>query len=472
LLLGALAANCCLAQAAVAQWQAPEGPDAAIEQSRVAAQLLTTNGRVQIPGVSVAVVLDGHVVWADAFGYANVELRAPSTQDTRFRIASISKTFTGTLLARLAEAGRLDLDAHIRTIDPDLPEHYDAVTVRQLARHTAGVRSYATGEVAVPDYYETLADALQVFINDPLLFEPGASYRYSTYGYTLLGHVMEKACGESYYELLRKYVLEPLDLRTVALDHRYFIRQNRAEHYEWSQQYGVTNAQPLDNSVKYPGGGLIATADDLARFGYAMAAPGFLSEEALKGMLSPTILPDGSEVDDSAGWTLRQDGRGRRVYGHSGAQPGTRSQMWVYPQLGVAMAVLSNLSNRPLGFDEFQVLAEPFVKLAEGHEPGPAAVDATGSYRFEIQLDDEETLTGTLDVWPKALGGGYGASIHVDRDGSGFELPSVAVHGRDVRIVGFTVGQLIELDFELSDDGAGTGTAMVGRMRPLTVSRR
>lgn len=472
MLLGVLAATSGTARSAVAQSQTPEGLDVAIEQSRVAARLLTTNGRVQIPGVSVAVVMDGHVVWSEAFGYANLELRAPATPDTRFRIASISKTFTGTLAARLAAAGRLDLDARIRSIAPNLPARYDQVTVRQLARHTAGVRSYATGEVAVPDYYETLEDALKVFIDDPLLFEPGKSYGYSTYGYTLLGYVMEEACGESYYDLLREYVLEPLDLRTVALDHRYFVRRNRAEHYEWSQQYGVTNAQPLDNSVKYPGGGLIATAEDLARFGSAVASAGFLSEEARAAMLAPTVLPDGSEVDDSAGWTLRQDGRGRRVYGHSGAQPGTRSQMWVYAQTGVVVAVLSNLSNGPLGFDEFQVLAEPFVELAEGHRPEPAAVDPTGNFRIEIRLDDEETITGTLDVWPKAIGRGYGASIHVDRDGSDFELPSVVLDDRNVRIVGFTVGQLIELDYALSDDGTGKGTAMVGRMRPLTVARR
>lgn len=182
----------------------------AIEQGRVAARLITNKG--QIPAVSIAVVINDEMVWSEAFGYADLELRAPAAAVTRFRIASISKAFTGTLVAKLVEAGKLDLDTRIRSIDPGLPEHYDAVTVRDLVRHTAGVRHYATGEIAVPDYYETLEDALEVFINDPLLNAPGEAYNYSTYGYTLLGHVIEKATGMSYFDALRENILEPLGL--------------------------------------------------------------------------------------------------------------------------------------------------------------------------------------------------------------------------------------------------------------------
>lgn len=466
------AATLLVTRPAVAQSGSPGGLDAAIEQASVAARLLTTNGRVQIPGLSVAVLVDGDLVWSEAFGYADLELRAPATRSSRFRIASISKTFTGALVTRLAASGRIDLDARVRSIDPDLPGHYDGVTVRQLARHTAGVRSYATGEVAVPDHYETLEEALQVFIDDPLLFEPGESYAYSTYGYTLLGHVIEVATGELYADLLRRHVLEPLGLTTVALDHRYFVRADRAKHYEWSREYGVTNAQPLDNSVKYPGGGLIASAEDVARFGAAVAYPGFLSEEARTAMLAPTVLPNGDGVSYAMGWALSEDGRGRRVFGHSGTQPGTRSQMYVWAEAGVAVAALSNLSNGPLGFDELQVLVEPFVEYAEGRSWEPSTVDPTGSYRMEIQRDEGDAIAGTLEIWPNAIAGGYAASIHVDNDGSSYELPSVALNGRRVRIVGFSLGQLVELDFELSGDGTGRGTAMVGERRTLTVALR
>lgn len=440
----------------------------AIEQGRVAARLITNKG--QIPAVSIAVVINDEMVWSEAFGYADLELRAPAAAVTRFRIASISKAFTGTLVAKLVEAGKLDLDTLIRSIDPGLPEHYDAVTVRDLARHTAGVRHYATGEIAVPDYYETLEDALEVFINDPLLNAPGEAYNYSTYGYTLLGHVIEKATGMSYFDALRENILEPLGLSTVALDHRYFIRPDRSKFYEWRREYGVINAQPLDNSVKYPGGGLLSNAEDVARFGAAVASPGFLQARTLEDMLAPTVLRSGQVVDYGAGWTLRRDGRGRSVYGHSGRQPGVRAQLYVYPASGVSIATLSNMSNSSIGFDEFQVLTEPFVEFAEGRSFEPASIDPVGVYEIEIIRD--EPIKATLDIWQREQDGGLSGSIRLNQNGSRFMMPSVVVNGKRIRVIGFTVGQLIDLDFVLGANGVGEGTAMVGDRVPLTVTRR
>ncbi len=169
---------------AVAQTVAAQSFTEAIVAARA---LVRANVQQQrIVGYVAAVYADGRVVWAEGFGYANVEARTPVWPSTRFRIGSVSKTLTATALGLLVEDGRLDLDVPIQRYVPDFPVKRYPITTRQLAGHLAGIRHYRGDEFLSNRLYPSVRVALDVFEDDSLLFEPGTQYSYSTYGWSLI----------------------------------------------------------------------------------------------------------------------------------------------------------------------------------------------------------------------------------------------------------------------------------------------
>jgi CubicO group peptidase (beta-lactamase class C family) len=156
-----------------------------------------------IPAVSVAVHGADGPLYAEAFGQASLELQAPAATAHRFRLGSVAKILTASLAARLADQGVVDLDAPIATYMPDLPEAHRQTSLRQLLGHQGGVRHYgaadynpmAPGSIIDLRVYPTTQSALALFIEDPLIGEPGAQYAYTTFGYTLIGAVLEAASG-------------------------------------------------------------------------------------------------------------------------------------------------------------------------------------------------------------------------------------------------------------------------------------
>ncbi len=152
------------------------------------------------PGLAIAVAVDGQVVWSEVCGYADLSRRMPVTAATRFRIGSVSKTLTAAAAARLVQEERLDLDAPIQRYVASFPAKGHPVTARDLLAHVAGIRHYQGNEALSGVHYVSVTDALRVFARDPLLFEPGTQYSYSSYGFNLVGAAIE-AIGE---ETLRR----------------------------------------------------------------------------------------------------------------------------------------------------------------------------------------------------------------------------------------------------------------------------
>src|SRR5262249_21044453 len=145
------------------------------------------------------------------------------TPMTRFRLGSVSKVLTAAGLAKLVEEGKLDLDAPIQQYAPSFPTKPWPVTTRQLAGHTAGIRHYEqkdfTGLLAGSPHFESVTKSLGIFANDPLLFQPGSSYAYSSYGWVLISAVMEGASKQEFLSFMQGSVFEPLGLRNIAPDH-------------------------------------------------------------------------------------------------------------------------------------------------------------------------------------------------------------------------------------------------------------
>lgn len=319
-------------------------------------------GEQGIPGLSVAVGVKGEVVWSEGMGYANVENGTPVTPITKFRSGSIAKAMTGTGLAVLYERGKIELEAPVRRYVPEWPEKHPAITVRQLAGHLSGIRHYDPQgeEFFNQKRYTDVVEAIEWFDDDPLLFQPGTKYSYSSWGYNLLGAVVQRAAGQPYLRFMQENVFEPLGMRSTVGDHSDTIIAYRVSFYERSgsapsyhtRKTGWNAARPTllngpfsDNSYKHPSGGFLTTPEDLVRLGSALLQPGFLKAETLRLLLTPMRTASGQETDYGMGWRIALDEHGNRTVGHGGGSVGGTSSLLVYPDQGVVVAIQANLTD-------------------------------------------------------------------------------------------------------------------------------
>src|SRR5581483_6944198 len=196
----------------------------------------------RIPGLAIAVAIDGHIVWSEGFGLADVENAVPVSPCTRFRVGSVSKPLTAAAVAQLAEVGRLDLDAPVQRYVPSFPTRRWPITPRELAGHLAGIRHYQDDEFLNMRHYDNVVAGLAIFAHDSLLFEPGTRFSYSSYGYNLLSAVVEGASGESFLLYMRRHVFEPLGLQSVVPELPDSIIEHRAHFYVHDSTGALRNA--------------------------------------------------------------------------------------------------------------------------------------------------------------------------------------------------------------------------------------
>lgn len=337
----------------------PEAWSSAIVESRLEVErAMAASGA---PGLSIAVAVDGEVVWAEGFGWADIEQRVPVEPHTKFRIASISKALTAGALGRLVERNFVDLDLPVQAYVASFPLKEWPLTTRQLAGHQAGIRHYEGEEFASNVRYDDVLDALDVFQDDPLLFEPGTDYSYSTYGWSVISAVLQGATGRSYLEVMRQEVIEPLGLSETVAEHVDSLIPWRARFYlEDENASGVLNAPFVDNSNKWAGGGYLSTARDMARYGSAYLRPGFLEVETIEELWAPQTLADGSPTTYGLGWNQAVGDDGRRRVWHTGGAMGGSTVLTLFPEDGVVVSVLTNIrSARPIELAD--AVAELFI---------------------------------------------------------------------------------------------------------------
>jgi CubicO group peptidase (beta-lactamase class C family) len=320
-----------------------ELPAEAIRQIEAAvAEEMSKQG---IPGMSVAVGVNGRLVWSKGFGLADVENDVPVTSETMFRLASISKPVTAVAVMKLVEEGRLDLDWPIQEYCPTFPDKPWPVTVRQLLGHLSGVRHYSDAEDQDEvRTYAGVVDGLSKFAKDPLCHEPGKAYTYTTYGYTVLGCAVEGASGKSYETFVLENVWTKAGATTARAEDRLAVIPHRAAGY--SLRRGVLGkANFYDNSYKLPGGGWISTASDLVRFADALFVNGdLLARETVEAILTPLKTSDGASTDYGLGWSVEVQ-EGERLAWHSGGQNGVTTRLMYLPERRAVVAVMCNLGS-------------------------------------------------------------------------------------------------------------------------------
>ncbi|MCU1299497.1 MAG: beta-lactamase [Acidobacteriaceae bacterium] len=297
------------------------------------------------PSISVAIAKGGKIAWTGAYGFSDLENFVPAKTSTMYRLASISKPITATAVMQLVQAGKIDLDAPAQKYCPAYPQKQWTITTRELLGHLAGVRHYKRDEENhSTSHFKSIVDSLDFFKSEPLDLEPGTKFKYSTFGFSILGCEVEGASGTSYMDYLQRNIFQPAHMQHIRSDDTYAIIPNRARGYRKNESGEVVNTYLADTSNKIPGGGLISTPTDLADFAIASMQGKLVTKATEEQMWMPQKTSDGKKTTYGLGWEIG-DLQGKKKIAHSGGQPGTTTNLAMLPDLDLAVAVMCNMED-------------------------------------------------------------------------------------------------------------------------------
>ena len=293
---------------------------------------------------TVLIAKNGKPVLAEAYGLADREHKTPNTLKTRFRIGSMNKMFTAVATLQLVQAGKLELTGTVGKYLPDYPNKNVAskVTIHQLLTHTGG-----TGDFFGPEYdahrseLRTLPDYITLLGNREPEFEPGSKFEYSNFGFILLGAIIEKVSGQSYYDYVREHVYAPAGMTSTASDPE--DRPDPARSIGYTKMGGGEQWKPNTDTLPYRGtsaGGGYSTVEDLLKFA------GALQENKLLNAHYTELLTTGKTDTQDGHYAYGfedQSINGTRCFGHGGGAPGMNGSLEICPGPGYVVAVLANM---------------------------------------------------------------------------------------------------------------------------------
>lgn len=299
-----------------------------------------------LPSLSVSVSKNGKIIFQDAYGFADVENSVLASSKSVYRIGSISKTLTASVIMSLYDKGLLDLDDPIEKYCTSFPKKEAPITIKQLLSHQGGIRHYSN-EHFKDEYYSTTryassADAISVFKSDSLVALPGTKYFYSSYGYVLLGCAIEGITKSTYEEALNQYIFTPAGMTQSTLDYSEKIIPFRVQPYERKKDGSPRNATPTDLSNKFPGGGILSTSTDLVKFGNALLEGKILQNAALEQMWTKQLTNDGKSTGYCLGWVQYDD---KNEVFHGGASAGGTAYLYILKDEKIVIAFMTNTEN-------------------------------------------------------------------------------------------------------------------------------
>lgn len=371
---------------------APNSPANAISAAQLAQideYVQAQMSRRHMPGMALLVTLGGKPIVEEGYGLANIAAGTKVTPDTVFAIASVTKQFTATAIMLLVQDGKINLDDPITRYLPTAPQEWRDITIAHLLNHTSGftrdfplslLEQLAGNPLPPPDALVTLASAI------PREAPPGATHLYSNVGYHLLGFVVEKQSGMHFAEFLRQRVFAPLGMNTAAMVSA-APPAAAASGYRWTG----TALAPASTLVLTPGlmegeGGLRMSARDLAKWDAALLGESVLSRASLARMHTPTRLTDGSTVPYGFGWVIDTINQ-HPFTAHNGQLDGFRSQFARHSADGLAVIVLSNVTEAPVENIAARVAAivKPQLDWVVSTDPQPALGQLLRSVADEVQ---------------------------------------------------------------------------------------
>lgn len=306
-----------------------------------------------LPGMSVAVGFDRDIVWAEGFGWADVDRKTPVVPETTFGIGTASVVLTSAAVGLLVERGQLSLDDPILRHVPAFPQTSPPVTLAQVMGHMAGVRDDGGDEGPLLSVHcERPSDALPHFADRPLIFEPGSRFGYSSYGWILVSAAVEAVAGEPFLRFMRKQVFEPLAMDDTRADASPGPMPARATSYfprfAADPRYGADLLREVDHSCYAGASVFVSTPSDLVRFGLAMNGETLLQRGTLERLQTSGTLPSGEGTGYGLGWDLESVtmlDEDTRWVGHEGDVLGGRvASMLTFPTRGLTVSVVANMS--------------------------------------------------------------------------------------------------------------------------------
>ncbi len=418
--------------------------------------------QLHIPGVSLAVVRDGRIAKLHSYGLANVELNVPVANGTVFEIGSITKQFTGAAIMMLVEEGKIGLDEKIGKYLAGVPEAWSSVTIRHLLTHSSGIQNY----LLVPGLFEETArpgqshdDIARLFFTrlQQLEFQPGETWAYSNSAYILLGNIIEKASGKSYWEFLDERIFRPLAMGASRSSEPAAIIRGRAAGYEWTGN-SLKNRPALTENA-YGAGAIVSTAGDLAKWDAALYGEKLLKRRSLDQMWTPARAAGGAIAPFNYGFGWFVDTyHGHRVVAHTGGTPGFSSAIYRFTDFKLTVILLTNHADRVIDHLAIDVGGMYVPELARPKSL-PADPEPTTSQMLKKALvdlcagkADPNQFTPAMqlflktaigkEVWPWVCAGGEIGSFalgEIEKTGDGRILRYKAVLGNATRWFSFTV---------------------------------
>ena len=326
---------------------AEAGPPRKLTEAQLAAELdahLKKLAEADVFSGAVLVARQGRPIYQKAFGLASKEFGAPNKVDTKFNLGSMNKMFTSVAMAQLVERGKLSFDDPLAKFLPDFPDAESAkkIRIKHLLTHTSGLGSYFNQKFSDSSRakFRTVDDMLKLAAGEKLAFEPGTRWAYSNTGMLVLGAVIEKATGQSYFDYVRENISRPAGMINTDCYELDLVTPNLALGYqkEFTDQ-GVRFRNNLFEHVIRggPAGGGYSTVEDLLRFDVALRSGKLVGAEYVKLLLSAK-----PELNSPAyGYGFGVDAA-RRIVGHSGGFPGISSNLDMFLDGGYTAVVLSN----------------------------------------------------------------------------------------------------------------------------------
>jgi len=357
------------------------------EQIQIIERFVNTNMKnLKIPSLAVGFYKDDFI-WSKGFGFADLENRVPATSDTLFRAASVTKSMTAVGTLKLAEDGKINLDDEVQVYVPYFPKKKWPVTIRNLLGHLSGISHYRGSDAdTIKTHYDT-RQSIAIFEDWELEVEPSSKFIYSSYGYNLLGAVIEGASGLSYADYMSENVWKPLGMNHTRMDIAEEIIPNRASVYR-IRGGEIKNDEFVDISSRFAAGGVLTTVKDMLNFSRGLDNGGVLSLQAQERMYDSMQTKDGRFTGYGMGWRIGYLSGSWVVY-HRGQQAGSTTHLLRFPNKNFAAFVVSNTRD---------CNAQRFVDLIQKVVIGIFNIDV------ELPLDDKDEFQKLYSVWNYGLG--------------------------------------------------------------------
>lgn len=352
-----------------------------ITRSDISKEIISWKERCTVPGISVCVMSKNQTVFREAYGYSDIENGILMNTSSKLRIASISKALTSIGIGLLMEENSLSLDDPINKYVPNFPKHPNFpeidITVRHLASHLSGIRHYQKGDKS--EFYSVKQfksqkennpfnhpDPLEIFISNPWIdnistTKPGSLFSYSTFGYTLLGSMIENISGTDYISFMRTRIFNQCGMYNTFADEHNTIIPNRSKQYTLRplaknniDRMELMNTDFTNSSYKWAGGGWLSTAEDVCRFGSTLLGGRLLKFETVNTLFTPLKTTSGTETNYGIGWMNHKNSKtettsttniieqDNKIIYHTGHSMGGASVLVLLPKEQIVVCILAN----------------------------------------------------------------------------------------------------------------------------------